>query len=213
MENLQELKSVLDYLPEDGIFLWKIAMRRGTIPAGSKAGADTGGGWISIKYKSIGYNANRLAWYFTYNDWPENVPVPINGVRSDYRIENLLSREDYEELRSERFGKTVSHSDLLEILNYNPETGDFHWKRTMNSRALKDSLAGTDNRGYEYIRIYGRGYRAARLAWFYVHGEWPENQIDHKDRDGSNDRFENLRDVTSKENCANRGGYFASVRK
>ncbi|GAP37378.1 endonuclease, HNH family [Piscinibacter sakaiensis] len=55
------------------------------------------------------------------------------------------------------------------------------------------------------IEIYGRSYVAARLAWLYMHGEWPEHQIDHRDRDRLNDAASNLRSATGKQNCENRG--------
>jgi hypothetical protein len=47
-------------------------------------------------------------------------------------------------------------------------------------------------------------YSAARLAWLYVHGEWPKNQIDHINRVRDDDRLVNLRDVTRTENQNNR---------
>jgi hypothetical protein len=51
--------------------------------------------------------------------------------------------------------------------------------------------------------IDGKLYGAARLAWLYVHGEWPKNQIDHINRLRDDNRLVNLRDVTHTENCNN----------
>jgi HNH endonuclease len=47
-------------------------------------------------------------------------------------------------------------------------------------------------------------YRAGRLAWLYMTGEWPKNQIDHINRDKADNRFCNLRDVTQTENMRNK---------
>lgn len=49
-----------------------------------------------------------------------------------------------------------------------------------------------------------RQYRAARLAWLYMTGEWPEHLIDHFDGNTLNDCFDNLFEVTATKNNQNR---------
>jgi hypothetical protein len=56
---------------------------------------------------------------------------------------------------------------------------------------------------YWQICIDGQIYRAHRLAWFYVYGEWPKEHIDHIDGCGTNNRIDNLRDVTNQKNHTN----------
>jgi hypothetical protein len=83
-------------------------------------------------------------------------------------------------------------------LSYDTETGEFRWRTT-------GKLAGSpDEDGYLRIGIDGRRYRAHRLAWFYVHGEWPDLWIDHIDGVPSNNAIANLRQVTNAENQQNR---------
>lgn len=179
-------------------------MRRGTISAGSRAGSDIGDGWITIKIKDRSYNASRLAWWFSYDEYPDFIPFPKNGIRSDIRIKNLQHVNEHRE----KFSRIITHVELLEVLYYDPIVGVFIWKRWMSSKARVGDIAGTIQDGYTNIRIYGRGYKAGRLAWFYMYGVWPIHQIDHGDRAKSNNGIANLDDVTSKMNCANRDQSF-----
>ena len=51
--------------------------------------------------------------------------------------------------------------------------------------------------------IFRRQYKAHRLAWFYVHGEWPDGEIDHINWVKNDNRICNLRVVTHSENMQN----------
>lgn len=100
----------------------------------------------------------------------------------------------------------ITQQQLQEVLNYNETTGEFTWKETRSNRAKKGNKAGYKNsQGYWYIGIYGIKYLAHRLAWLYVHGEWPEYEIDHINHDRTDNRLCNLRPATRKENSRNAG--------
>lgn len=51
--------------------------------------------------------------------------------------------------------------------------------------------------------VDGRGYYVHRLAWFYVHGRWPQQQIDHINGDPHDNRIANLREATVEQNRRN----------
>jgi hypothetical protein len=98
----------------------------------------------------------------------------------------------------------ITAEKLREILDYDPETGVFTWRVTLSIRAPSGSTAGTCcNDGRVNITICGRRYKAHRLAWLYVHGEWPPELIDHIDGNPSNNRIANLRPATCRQNGAN----------
>jgi hypothetical protein len=69
-------------------------------------------------------------------------------------------------------------------------------------------LAGSkDRKGYVIIRVDNNVYKAHRLAWLYVYGEWPDGEIDHINRNKSDNRIENLRVVTRSQNQMNIAAY------
>lgn len=72
-----------------------------------------------------------------------------------------------------------------------------------NSRYAGTVAGHQDKRGRFCIQIFGKIRKAARITWMYHYGYWP-NIIDHIDGDPSNDRIENMRDVTQLENSQNR---------
>ena len=99
---------------------------------------------------------------------------------------------------------TAEH--LRSILNYDPATGVFTWKvRTSRSVKIGDITGCPNGHGYLHIQLQSRPYKAHRLAWFYVYGEWPKDQIDHINRIRTDNRISNLREVTNKQNQQNAG--------
>ena len=112
---------------------------------------------------------------------------------------------------------TLTQERLKELLHYDPETGVFRWKVDRPKGVKIGNKAGTlDQDGYRKISLDGKRFYAHRLVWLYVHGEFPFDQIDHKNRVPDDNRLVNLRQATSGENRANsktthlgmKGAYF-----
>jgi len=93
------------------------------------------------------------------------------------------------------------HAELVrELLHYDPASGVFVWRRG-TGKAAKGAIAGSpDSDGYIAIGIDGKRYKAHRLAWLYMVGEWPVGGLDHVDCDKTNNRFANLRQATCSQN-------------
>jgi len=90
-------------------------------------------------------------------------------------------------------------------VRYDPETGIFtRLVRTSNRIKIGDVAGSLSRYGYLEFQLYGKLRKAHRLAWLYMTGEWPVGEIDHRDTDRTNNRFSNLRDVTSLGNKQNR---------
>lgn len=98
----------------------------------------------------------------------------------------------------------ITHEELLEALRYDPASGLFYWREKNSWRTKIGDVAGTPmKRGYWKITVRGRSYYAHRLAWFYVYGVWPAQQMDHIDRDRTNNKLSNLRLANQQNNSAN----------
>jgi hypothetical protein len=113
----------------------------------------------------------------------------------------------------------ITQKYLKECLHYDPDTGLFTWAirpeghfktlrdcNAWNTRYSKTEAGGHQKRRHAVYRIIGlndASWLAHRLAWLYTYGEFPKDQIDHKDGDGTNNRITNLRDVSNQENHKN----------
>jgi hypothetical protein len=115
-------------------------------------------------------------------------------------------------------------SDLMLLLRYDPETGNLFWRNRVDrflpdngrggkaaSRAawekrVKDcpgALTAVNSRGYLCGIILGKPFLAHRVAWALATGKWPDQQIDHINRDKTDNRFGNLREATPSQNRLN----------
>ncbi len=93
---------------------------------------------------------------------------------------------------------------LRAVTSYDPATGLFRWRGLRQRPDLNGRIAGNHNQsGYWNICFEGKLYKAHRLAWLYVHGEWPKRRLDHENGNTIDNRIENLRLATHSQNIAN----------
>lgn len=112
-----------------------------------------------------------------------------------------------------------SQDELNDLFFYDELSGILYWKHRplsqfQDSRSWKiwntrysDKKAGcSDKEGAICIRLSGKIYFAHRLIWKIKTGE-EHNNIDHRDLDPSNNKFENLRPAYHSENLCNTAGH------
>lgn len=95
----------------------------------------------------------------------------------------------------------LSAERLRELLDYNPETGEFKAKTGPKKGNVVGFLVPPKN--YRRVFLDGKQYYAHRLAWLYVTGEWPHDQIDHINGVKTDNRWCNLRHVSAEKNQQN----------
>ena len=99
---------------------------------------------------------------------------------------------------------TLTQSRLKDLIHYDPHTGAFTWAKARPGAALGAPCGRVSKTtGYRDIGVDKKLHRANRLAWLYMTGEWPDGQVDHKNRIKHDDRWDNLRLATRSQNGAN----------
>lgn len=101
-------------------------------------------------------------------------------------------------------GSIITRARLAELLSYDPETGVFRWIKPTSNRVRAGSVAGRNHgNGYLRISLDKQSYYLHRLAWLWIHGEFPTGEVDHRDGVRSNNRASNLRAAEHRENAQN----------
>ena len=87
-----------------------------------------------------------------------------------------------------------THERVLEALDYNPATGIFKWKIRIAYNVFAGMITGQNGKanGYSYIRLDNEEVTTARMAIFYMTGEWPDRRVRFVNGDKSDCRYENL---------------------
>lgn len=101
----------------------------------------------------------------------------------------------------------ITQAELKARLHYAPETGIFTWINSSRGgwngkEAGSLFFTGHARTAYKRVKLSGCNYLLHRLAFLYMLGVMPE-RVDHKDEDGLNNRFLNLRESTSSQNICN----------
>lgn len=196
----KRLIEVLDYNPTTGRFTWKQKTGHRTV-IGSEAGSpDAYGAW-KISLDGRLHPAHYLAWLYVYGEWPTKVKHR-NANKQDNRIDNLFALTK-DPVHGYKGSSELTVGRLRELIDYNPDTGSMVWKISTSNRNPVGSEAGTlQSAGYRNVTIDGQRYLAHRLAWFHVYGVWPK-EIDHINRDRTDNRLANLREASRSQNNVN----------
>lgn len=112
----------------------------------------------------------------------------------------------------------ISYEQSFELFLFDNPTGNCFWKEVPehwfasaeqakwgNERHAGKLIESSAMSGYIQVSITGwNGVPLHRLIWLQQTGKWPEGVIDHINGVRDDNRLENLRDVSKKENARNR---------
>lgn len=199
------LKELFNYDPETGVFT-RLKQPRTWTATGRKYGKVGAGrigtlGYVMVSVDAVNFNAGILAWLYVKGEWPRGSLKYLNGVKTDNRISNIYVQD---QSGTEIKNRELTQGRLKELLHYEPGTGCFTWRLPSSVSKVGDRAGGSHGLGYRSIGVDYNKYLEHTLAWVYMTGEWPENEVDHINGEKSDNRWENLRAATRSENGHNK---------
>lgn len=89
-------------------------------------------------------------------------------------------------------------------VEYCPSKGIFLWKIPTSNRVQKGEIAGCYSSRYATVNFKNIKLYIHKLVYYKETGIYPLGEVDHIDHDTKNNKFNNLRVVSSKENSRNK---------
>lgn len=160
---------------------------------------------IKISYKGRGtpfFSLNRV-WYSVSKMLVlyEEGFIPNRSRFIDGDVTNLK----YDNILYDPLDKIPTFDYVRKAFNYDPDTGILTRKIWDAQFPAGEEAGYLDKTGYRRVKLFSKTYNVHRLIWLWMEGFMPETDIDHIDRNPSNNRWENLRMVSTLCNIRNQG--------
>lgn len=178
----------------------------------------SGNGYICFKANDLKNYAHRVIWKLMTGEYPKRTIEHIDGNKLNNRLENLreLTISNKSTEKTELADMPLKY--LKECIDYNHITGIavwkerplHHFKNTSNMISTNSQTAGKEintlnSHGYYRCTIDYSTYLLHRVIWKLMTGNDSDKFIDHIDGDKTNNKWENLRESTPRQNMQNVG--------
>jgi hypothetical protein len=97
----------------------------------------------------------------------------------------------------------LTYREAKTLFDYDAVEGVLVNKVRRGSHPAGERLTSVAKNGYIRLVVRGHEYLAHRVIWLLCNGDWPKDELDHIDRNKSNNRLANLRECTTAENHQN----------
>lgn len=98
----------------------------------------------------------------------------------------------------------LTQKKVTYLFKYNLKTGLFTWRNPPVAKSkIGDAVGYPGSKGHLGVILGGKGYYLHRLAFLYVEGFTPENQIDHINGNVIDNSWSNLREASARCNNQN----------
>jgi hypothetical protein len=110
----------------------------------------------------------------------------------------------------------VTQKIVREFLTYNQHTGVLtwrfrrrkwfdstsEWKRWNTRYAGEPAFKAINGEGYQHGAIFHKNYKAHRIIWLWMTGCWPNPEVDHINRNRTDNRWINLSNQNNRRNIS-----------
>lgn len=142
MISQNDLKTMLHYAPETGVFVWLVPPSNFMRPGDKAGNKNSQNFYVTIKVKRRVFRAHHLAWLYVHGEWPAHQIDHINGDRSDNRIANLRLATPSENAQNKRKCGTRNSTGYLGA-TFHKQSGKFQAQIKYDGKARHLGLYDT----------------------------------------------------------------------